>query len=459
MVLQDTIAAVATAHGTGGIGIIRISGEEAFGIAARLYKGKKSFSELRTHSLSYGRIVDPEHGETVDEVLIAKMRGPNTFTREDVVEIHCHGGLLVVRKILDLVVKQGARTAEPGEFTKRAFLNGRIDLSQAEAVIDLIHAKTGESSRAAVGQLEGKLSRKLKEVRTRLIELIAHIEVTVDYPEHDIEEITGQKVYEALNEIRDKLRVLADSFEKGRMIREGIHAVIVGRPNVGKSSLLNELSGKSRAIVTDVPGTTRDILEEFVNINGVPVSLVDTAGIRETEDVVEKIGVERAEKAVENADLVILMLDASEGITEEDRRIYQKVCSKKVLVLANKLDLTGTAILEDIRSQFAGAGVIGTSITEEIGIDELEKEIAGLFFKGDIQQNNEVLVTNIRHKNLIDAAIRSVDEACGAYEGGMPLDCITIDVKNVAEQLGQITGESVSEDVMHEIFSRFCIGK
>lgn len=453
---SDTIAAISTPHGCGGIGIIRISGENAFEILKKIFKGKRDFDELKSHTINYGRIFDPKSGETLDEVLISKMKAPHTFTREDVAEINCHGGTVVLRKILELVIREGARIAEPGEFTKRAFLNGRIDLSQAEAVIDLINSKTDQSSRAAIEQLEGKLSRRLKEARNMLIELIAHIEVTVDYPEHDIEEITGQKVYEEAKKIREKLVSIIKGFDKGRIIREGINAVIVGRPNVGKSSLLNELAGKNKAIVTDIPGTTRDIIEEYININGIPVRIIDTAGIRETEDVVEKIGVEMTEKAIESADLVIMMIDAAQGIKEEDMEILDKIKDKKHIILLNKIDL-----LEEIPgfSELEGKNVIRISVKEDIGVDKLEDEITRLFIKGDIRANNEVLVTNVRHKDLLDKAIKSIDEACSAYESGMPLDFITIDIKNAAEYLGQITGESVSEDVMKEIFSRFCLGK
>jgi len=453
---SDTIAAISTPHGTGGIGIIRISGDEAFNIAARIFKSKNKFQDIKSHTINYGKIVDPSSGETIDEVLLSKMEKPNTFTREDVVEINCHGGIVVLKRVLELVIAEGARLAEPGEFTKRAFLNGRIDLSQAEAVIDLINSKTAESSKAAVMQLEGRLSEKLSDIRRSLIQLIASIEVTVDYPEHDIEEITAQQVNNELGGIISKLEELAKSFERGKVIREGISAVIVGRPNVGKSSLLNELSGKNRAIVTDIPGTTRDIIEEYVNINGIPMRILDTAGIRETKDVVEKIGVDRAQREIENADLVIMMLDARTGMEESDAAIYNKVKDKKNIIILNKVDLVDE-VNEDSLPE--GVNIVKMSLKNGIGIDKLEDEITNLFFKGEIVSNDEVLLTNVRHKHLIDMAIRSIKDARNAYENAMPIDMMTIDIKNAAEYIGQITGESVSEDVVHEIFSRFCLGK
>lgn len=460
MYKEDTIAAISTAQGAGGIGIIRISGDRAFEIASKIFKGKKPFEEIKSHTINFGRIVRPENGEVVDEVLLTKMKKPNTFTREDIVEINCHGGIIVVKTILELLLKLGSRLAEPGEFTKRAFLNGRMDLSQAEAVIDIINAKTEASTKAAVDQLEGRLSRKIKEVRGKLIELIAHIEVTVDYPEHDIEEITGEKVYQDALQIQESLNKLLQGFEKGRIIREGLSLVIIGRPNVGKSSLLNELAGKNKAIVTDIPGTTRDIIEEYINVNGIPVKITDTAGIRETEDVVEKIGVEKAKKALENADLIVIMVDASAGISEEDLEIARQVGDRKFILLVNKVDIAAVSEVDSIVKQFEGASkIIRTSIKEGVGIEELENTIEQMFTKGEINTENDILVTNVRHKDLIEKALASIKDACTAYEAGMPLDCITIDIKNAAEYLGQVTGESVNEDIMHEIFSRFCIGK
>ncbi|NTV90335.1 MAG: tRNA uridine-5-carboxymethylaminomethyl(34) synthesis GTPase MnmE [Clostridiales bacterium] len=457
--LTDTIAAISTPHGVGGIGIIRISGSEAFKIAGELFYGKYKFPDIKSHTINHGWIINPYTGVKVDEVLVSKMGRPNSFTREDVVEINCHGGTVVLMDILSLVIKAGARAAEPGEFTKRAFLNGRLDLSQAEAVIDLINAKTSEGSQAAAGQLEGKLSKLLSGIRKRLIGLIAHIEVTVDYPEHDIEEITGKKVFEESSGIITELEAAAESFSRGRILREGIRVVIIGKPNVGKSSLLNELAGKSRAIVTEIPGTTRDIIEEYVSIKGIPVNIFDTAGIRETDDPIEKIGVERAKAALEGADLVIMVLDASRSMEAEDAAIIEKLSGRKVLYLLNKMDIAGQEGIDEIMKRLSGGKVMNVSALMGTGILELENEIAGMFMQGKISMNNEVLITNARHKNLVDKATDCLKEACSAYEAGMPLDCITIDIKNAAEYLGEITGESVSEDVVNEIFERFCIGK
>jgi len=479
---DDTIVAISTAQGVGGIGIVRISGLEAFQIAQKIYIGKTKFENISAHSIKHGKIIDPLTGLTLDEILLTKLVKPKSFTREDTIEINCHGGIVILKNILELIIRMGARLAEPGEFTRRAFLNGRIDLSQAEAVIDVINSKTKESARAAVEQLEGRISKEVNFVRSKLIQLMGHIEVTVDYPEHDIEEITGEKVYREIKEIREKLNTIIKGFEKGRIIRDGIKVVIAGRPNVGKSSLLNALAGKSKAIVTDIPGTTRDIIEEYININGIPVQIIDTAGIRDTTDKVEMIGVEKAKKEVLSADLTIIIIDASSGILKEDLEIFKHCEEKKIIYLVNKVDLVDEMALSVILKQLQRecsreeeedklfiakdsytpsfkSNILCISLKEQSGIEELENEITGLFFNGEVKANNEVLITNVRHKSLIDKAMEAIDEACIAYENHMPLDCISIDIKNSAEYLGQITGESVNEDIMHEIFSKFCVGK
>lgn len=459
MHFEDTIAALSTPYGTGGIGVIRISGDSAFEVSGKLFRSSKTMEEIASHTVTYGKIVDPETNEHVDEVLLLKMKKPNTFTREDVVEIHCHGGIVVINRVMELLFKCGARPAEAGEFTKRAFLSGRIDLSQAEAIIDLINSKTVESSRAAVSHLEGRLSNKLKLLRGDLVELLAHIEVTVDYPEHDIEEITGEKVYESLKKIKAELFDLAKTFDRGKLLREGINVVIAGKPNVGKSSLLNQLAGSTRAIVTDIPGTTRDIIEEYVNIKGIPAKITDTAGIRITQDIVEKIGVDKAYKAIEDADLIIMVIAADTGILEEDKEVLNSIYGKKSLILINKTDLVNRAKLDEIRSQLEADIILEASIINDEGIEGLEDKVKELFFKGDISKNEEVLLTNARHKSLVDKSIRAIDQALNSFDMGMPLDMVTIDIKSSAEYIGQITGESIDEAVMHNIFSRFCIGK
>ncbi len=459
MYFEDTIAALSTPYGTGGIGIIRISGEKAFEVASKIFVSAKAMDEIQSHSITYGKIVDPSTNAIVDEVMLTKMCKPKTFTREDVVEINCHGGIVVINKVLELLLKYGARPAEAGEFTKRAFLNGRIDLSQAEAIIDLINSKTAESSRAAISQLEGRLSKKLNETIKILVELLAHIEVTVDYPEHDIEEITGEKVLESLLVIKKDLITLAKTFEKGKIIREGINVVIAGKPNVGKSSLLNQLAGVTRAIVTDIPGTTRDTIEEYVNIKGIPAKITDTAGIRNTDNIVEKIGVDKAYKAIKDADLIIMVIAADTGIIEEDKEVLEIIKDKKSLIMLNKTDLVDRSRIDEIRNNIDADIIIEASVINEQGIEELENSISELFIKGDISQNDEVLLTNARHKNLVDKAIEAINQAFNSFEMGMPLDMVTIDIKNCSQYLGEITGESIDENIMHNIFSRFCIGK
>lgn len=456
---EDTIAALSTPYGTGGISIIRISGEKAFEVADKIFISSKPMEALASHTITYGKIIDPSTKETVDEVLLSKMSKPQTFTREDVVEINCHGGIVVVNRVLELLFKYGARPAEAGEFTKRAFLNGRIDLSQAEGIIDLINSKTVESSKAAVSHLEGRLAQKLREIRGVLVNLLAHIDVTVDYPEHDIEEITGEMVFNDLNKIKEQLNTLAATFQRGKILREGINIAIVGKPNVGKSSLLNQLAGNTRAIVTDIPGTTRDTIEEYINIKGIPAKIIDTAGIRETGDVVEKIGVEKALKAIEEADLIIMVIAADTGIQEEDIEVLQNIKGRKSIMLINKIDLVDEQKVDIIRNRLDFDIVLEASVAQDQGVEGLEEKIADMFLKGDIVQNNEILLTNARHKNLVDRAINDIDQALNSYNMGMPLDMITIDIKNSADNIGQITGESIDEAVMHNIFSRFCIGK
>ena len=459
---NDTIAAISTPFGTGGIGIVRMSGPGAFDIAARIFRSKRQFTEIGTHTVTHGKIIDPANGRLLDDVLLIKMEAPNTFTAEDIVEISCHGGIVILKNVLSLALRQGARAAGPGEFTKRAFINGKMDLAQAEAVIDLINSKTDEGSRAAADQLQGRLSARITSARKKLIALIAHIEAVLEYPEYDIEELTAEKINEEVKTVKSELAGIVAGYDRGRLIREGLTAAIVGKPNAGKSSLMNALSGGDRAIVTDVPGTTRDIIEEYINVKGIPVRLLDTAGIRSTSDPVESIGVERAKNAAVNADLVIVVLDAQTGILPEDQDIIRSVGEKKRIIIINKVDISADSRIEEMKRELGTSGetpVIVASMLDGTGIDELFDAIGELFLKGGIDPNSGVLVTNVRHKQLLDSAIKCLDAAESAHTGGLPLDFVTIDIKECADALGQITGESVSEDVLHEIFSRFCIGK
>jgi tRNA modification GTPase len=456
---SDTIAAVSTPPGNGGIGIIRISGNNAFEIAEKIYKGKHKFSEFKPNTINYGWIVEPFSGENVDEILITKLSAPKTYTGEDTVEINCHGGINILKRILDMVTVIGARPADPGEFTRRAFLNSRIDLSRAEAVIDLIKAKTDESARAALRQLEGKLGQRLKAVREKLISLIADIEVTIDYPELELDDITKKGMIVDISDILDIISNTVKGFDRGRIIREGITAAIAGKPNVGKSSLLNELTGKERSIVTDIPGTTRDIIEEYVNIRGIPVLLVDTAGIRSTGDYIEGLGVASAKKKVSDADLVLVMLDAGKELEKEDFEILEMTKGKKRLVILNKTDISSVEKMDKIEKSLTGLHPIRMSVKEGTGMSKLEEEIEKAFISGEVKVYNEILLTNTRHKSLLDKAIDSLENAKYSMETGVPEDICIVDIKAAADSIGYITGESVTSDVIDEIFSRFCIGK
>lgn len=457
--IDDTIAAISTPPGEGGIGIVRINGEEAAKVAQSIFKsvsGKK-IVEYRPRNLIYGHIVDGEN--TVDEVLVAYMKGPNSYTKEDMIEINCHGGFISVKKILELVLKNGARIAEPGEFTKRAFLNGRIDLSQAEAVIDIIHSKTDQSYEIAQSQLEGSLSRKIKSLRRKITELLAHVEVSIDFPEEDIEEITSNNLLEGIKVLKIEMESLYDTADTGKILREGLKTAIVGKPNVGKSSLLNALLRESRAIVTDIAGTTRDVIEEYMNIKGVPIKLVDTAGIRQTEDVVEKIGVERSKEMFKQSDLVILVVDSSSQLSQEDMEILEATQDKKAIILINKSDLQNKLDEEKLKSYAGDRKIIKISALENVGIEELEDEIVDMVYSGKLSTSSDVMITKVRHKNSLEKSIKSAQDCINGLEGGMPIDFVEIDLKNIWDCLGEVTGETVSEDLLDTIFSEFCIGK
>ncbi|GGE06090.1 tRNA modification GTPase MnmE [Marinithermofilum abyssi] len=455
----DTIAAISTPVGEGGIAVIRVSGDEAVPVVDRVFQGSRSLAEVDSHTVHYGHIVDPKTGKRLDEVLVTVMRAPRTFTREDVVEVSCHGGVVPVQAVLEALLSAGARLAEPGEFTKRAFLNGRIDLSQAEAVIDLIRSKTDRAARVAMQQAEGRLSRLIQKLRQDILETLAHLAVNVDYPEYDAEEMTGRLLLEKSREIEKAISQLLVTARQGRILREGIATVIIGRPNVGKSSLLNTLAHENKAIVTDIPGTTRDVIEEYVNVRGIPLRLVDTAGIRETEDIVERIGVERSHKALEQADLVLLLLNYGEPLTDDDRKLIDLARDYTTIVVVNKTDLEPKLDLDEVKRLIGDHPLITTSLKEERGLDKLEQAIADLFLGGKAQSADATYVSNVRHVHLLERAQQSVRDAIEGIETGVPLDMVEIDLKNAWQYLGEIIGDAVAEDLIDQIFSQFCLGK
>ena len=459
--MTDTISAISTAIGEAGIGIVRISGKDSIEIANKIFKGEKieKLKDGENRKLIYGYIIDPEKDEIIDEVLIVYMKSPYTYTREDMVEIYCHGGIIPVRRILELTLKYGARLADRGEFTKRAFLNGRLDLSQAEAVIDMINAKTDKSYDVSLNQLEGSLSKEIREIRDILLNMIAHIEVSIDFPDEDIEEVTYNQLEKDAKKVYEKIDNLLSTADRGRILRDGLNTVILGKPNVGKSSLLNAILRENRAIVTDVPGTTRDIIEEYVNIDGIPLKIVDTAGIRDTEDLVEKIGVDRAKEMVDKADLIIAVFDMSEDLSKEDEKIINIIRDKKSIILLNKTDLPVKFDEKQIRKMLPDKKIINTSIVKGIGLDELINSIKDMFYSGEMDIKNEVVITNVRHKNQLLKAKNNIEDGLEAIKLNMPLDCIEVDIRNCWKNLGEISGDTVTEDILDKIFSEFCIGK
>ena len=454
----DTIAAIATAMSSSGIGIVRISGEEAVSVTEKIFemKNHKTLSEMPTHTIHYGHIHDGD--EVIDEVMVLLMRGPKSYTREDTVEIDCHGGVYVMKRILETVIKYGARPAEPGEFTKRAFMNGRIDLSQAESVIDVINSKNEFALKSSLSQLSGAVSEKVKEIRGTILHEIAFIESALDDPEHISLEGYPEQLAEIVTETEGKIEKLLANSDNGKMLKEGISTVIVGKPNAGKSSLLNTLVGEEKAIVTDIAGTTRDVLEEQINLNGILLNVIDTAGIRDTEDIVEKIGVERAKKYLNDADLVIYVVDTSTALDENDYEIMKLLQDRHAIVLLNKSDLTPVTTVEDIRKHL-DKKMIAISAKEQTGIDELTEVIKEMFFSGAVTFNDEVYITNIRHKTALQEASRSLQLVLQSIEDGMPEDFYSIDLMNAYEELGSIIGEAVEDDLVNEIFSKFCMGK
>ncbi|MCZ8517443.1 tRNA uridine-5-carboxymethylaminomethyl(34) synthesis GTPase MnmE [Paenibacillus filicis] len=457
--IEDTIAAIATPMGEGGIAVIRVSGDDAVLISDRVFRGKNKLSEVPTHTVHYGFIEEPSTGARIEEVLVTVMRGPRSFTREDVVEISCHGGFVSVRKVLDLILEYGARLAEPGEFTKRAFLNGRIDLSQAEAVIDLIRAKSDRAFRVAMKQSEGSLSKKIKALRQQLVELMAHIEVNIDYPEHDVEEMTNAFIKNKCTDAMAEIDRLLASAEQGKILREGLVTAIVGRPNVGKSSLLNTLAQEERAIVTEIAGTTRDVVEEYVHVNGIPLKLLDTAGIRETSDIVEQIGVEKSRQALSEADLILLVFNGAEPLTPDERAMLEQLEGRQVIAIINKLDLPQRIEADVLERTFGSERVVRMSIINQQGIVDLEKAIASIFFSGQVESSDLTYVSNARHIHLLKKAKASLLEAFEATETYVPIDMVQIDIRNAWEDLGEIIGDSVGDSLIDQIFSQFCLGK
>lgn len=457
----DTIAAISTAPGVGGISIVRISGSDAMKIAKKIYRGK-DLDKVATDTINYGHIVDPANDDSrVDEVMVSVMRAPKTYTKEDIIEINCHGGIQVTNKVLQLVLRNGARMAEPGEFTKRAFLNGRIDLSQSEAVMDLIDAKTDEARKAALNQLDGNLSAAIRKMRQKIVDVLANVEVNIDYPEYDgAEVVTSKLMLDKAQEIKAEIEKLLATAQQGKVLRDGLNTAIVGRPNVGKSSLLNRLLHEEKAIVTDVPGTTRDVLDEYVNVAGVPLHLIDTAGIRETEDKVEKIGVDRSRAAIKKADLVLLVLNSSEPLTDEDRQLLDLTRDSKRVILLNKTDLPMKLDIEKIKAEYGNSDMIKTSAMAENGTKTLEDTISQMFFtKGIASTQNSVMVTNARHISLLQQALDSVQTVIDGIGAGLPVDIVQIDLQSAWDDLGAITGDSYDDELMDQLFDQFCIGK
>ncbi|MGX7327948.1 tRNA uridine-5-carboxymethylaminomethyl(34) synthesis GTPase MnmE [Enterococcus bulliens] len=457
----DTIAAISTPPGEGAISIVRLSGDQAVEIADRVFQaGNKQLADVSSHTIHYGHIVDPVADKLVDEVMVSVMRAPKTFTRENVVEINCHGGIVVVNQLLQLLLRQGARLAEPGEFTKRAFLNGRVDLSQAEAVMDLIRAKTDKAMNLALNQLDGNLSHLIRALRQEILETLAQVEVNIDYPEYDdVEEMTTRLLLEKATQVKGQIEDLLQTAQQGKILREGLDTAIIGRPNVGKSSLLNHLLREEKAIVTDIAGTTRDVIEEYVNVRGVPLKLVDTAGIRETEDIVERIGVERSRQALAKADLILLVLNQSEPLSSEDEQLIEVTKDSKRIVLLNKMDLPSRLDRDEVRNLVGDSPLFEVSVLNQNGLDRLEQAIADLFFGGQTADKDASYVSNTRHIALLDQAAYSLSEVIQGIEMGMPVDLVQIDMTRCWDALGEVVGDSVQDELITQLFSQFCLGK
>ena len=457
---MSTIAAISTATGNGGIGIIRMSGKKSFEILNKIFTPlKRENDEIKGYSMKFGYIVDPKTNEKIDEVLVSYFISPKSYTTEDMCEINSHGGVVVEKKILELCLENGADLAEPGEFTKRAFLNGRIDLTQAESVIDLINSKTENEAKASINQLEGNLSKKIHQNRDKLLDIMADIEANIDYPEYDIEQVTNNKISIVLEDIKKDLINLSSTFENGKILKEGVKTIILGKPNAGKSSLLNTILKEERAIVSEFAGTTRDTIEEFVNIEGIPLKLIDTAGIRKTEDKIEEIGVKRALKLSEEADLIIAIFDGSMELDNEDLEILNIIKNKKSIIILNKKDIGDIGLENNEKVKEASSNILKISAKTGDGIEEIYKKISEMFKTKEIEMNDGIIITNIRHKNQIDKALKSVNEAIDTNASGLPIDIVSIPIKQILSDLSVITGEDVSEDIINEIFSKFCLGK
>ena len=452
--MDDCIAAISSATGEAGIGIVRMTGESCVDVLNSVFKKMNENADIINRKMTYGHIVDDN--EIVDEVLVCFMKAPHTYTREDVVEIYTHGGVVAVRKVLEVLLKNGARLAEAGEFTKRAFLNGRIDLSQAEAIIDMIKAKTDKAYSVSMKQLEGSVNRNIKQLRDKLLDMLSHVEYSINFTEDMQDELDNTPVLNEGKVVLDKLKKLSESANRGRIIRDGINTTIIGKPNVGKSSLLNALLKENRAIVTDIPGTTRDVIEEYIDLNGISLKINDTAGIRDTEDIVEKIGVEKSVSFISDSDLIIAIFDSSREFDDEDKKILNLIRDKKSIVLLNKIDLESAF---DFDENLENMEVIRTSIKQNEGIEDLENKIIEMFNDGYIEANNDNVITNIRHRDIINKAISSLESSLNDMESGVPIDCFEVDLRNAWEILGEITGETVDDDVLNKIFKDFCIGK
>ena len=456
---METIAAISTATGYGGIGIIRMSGEKCFEVLEKIFKPvNKSQNKINGYTIKYGHIID-ENNKVIDEVLVSYFNAPKSYTMENMCEINSHGGYIVERKILEICLKNGAKLAEPGEFTKRAFLNGRIDLIQAESVIDLINSKSDKEAKASIGQLEGNLSKNINLIKSNLLDLMADVEASIDYPEYDIEEVTNNKILNTIKDIKIKLEKLSNTFKNGKVLREGIKTAIIGKPNAGKSSLLNTILNEERAIVSEQKGTTRDTIEEFVTIEGITLKLIDTAGIRETNDEIEKIGVKKSKKLIDDAELVIAIFDGTKELEEDDYLILDLIKDKEAIILLNKVDIKQNDLEKNEKIKKINKKVLKISAETGENIEELYKSISEMYQLNNIEIDDGEIITNIRHKQQIDEAIKSINEVENTINNHMPIDIIEIYLKQVLSDLGKITGDDISEDIINEIFSKFCLGK